>query len=891
MALKRYIFVSDTSDPYLVMDRYIATHNPVNWPNPEMIGRRNIIPDGSTVAWELPFGEGVGGVLSSDPNVPIGTFAPLGPRHGVASPEPTDPEARRKRALLRAHYEDERRQRERVQQRVETTDFFSDRMWAAADADVVAADEGADSIPQRMRTFLDAQHASTYNFIHFCDVELADAHLQEAMKLDLNAINALPTSEAQVAAVQSMYEHFGKYWQALNVRLWGWNKYRSALELAFGLDSHRDLAGHALNAAYRAGSQLNYITSNPNNPGADFYTREEEAGFPDAQNRQFLFNTVPTVVPVGCFYPLKTEAPWDYPSGNVTGPDIALAHDTRGVFTASSPARPYAIANAYVTAGTWRRQFMADFMAVGNLGFNYNFRQLRIGSDENNRHARFGIRTDGDANMNSTNDDGGAAACGLQIGRDVMAADGRNRTWCFAPSGEVHRLWLTSNGTLGGTIVTPSQVDSPEWVSLLCPRPNVNVYRYADFAPWNINQQTFGVLSNARGSYLSFPVRTERPSSSPLQNTPNNAPLHGDWLCAAYKNVENGVPQTFFLPPLLWYAQLIWPLLLELRGRNHLEVIYEVNLDVRGKNTWQGFATGNGAQVYSAMAERSLLASADAFRTQMSNASATGNAALGLIGVVPVVGPILGAIGGVALGAANLINKLFPPEGVWPQIDAFGRPMPTQEIFAIDPSSLSASIDNIIMPPTPPNYVAVPVTDRVHEAQTAMRSREHVIATSSPLFVPPGSLIRGTVRIRHIPEGSHVFIDGDDVSFNEGSAWEGDRHEYYDVTSRFGSHVLRINPPTGAPRGKQYTLTQEHPRLVVDYTPLGPPPPDRSTHHDVVRERHTTPRRDIRRSQEQAPRGLPIIPMVVGGIAVVALIAALLDAAQDEHEANGGRRE
>lgn len=143
--------------------------------------------------------------------------------------------------------------------RLTRTDPLDKKFWAVVDADLIHAKaeylahrdiwpEVPGSIPQQVQNFLAEGFSATDRFINYCDVPLAQAWLREARAQIVSARTGRPVypygetpqpymevyfrqggiQRATVAAWQA----FNNYLRALNLRPWGWARFRLALERA-----------------------------------------------------------------------------------------------------------------------------------------------------------------------------------------------------------------------------------------------------------------------------------------------------------------------------------------------------------------------------------------------------------------------------------------------------------------------------------------------------------------------------------------------------------------------------------------------------------------------------------------------------------------------------------
>lgn len=341
-----------------------------------------------------------------------------------------------------------------------------------------------------------------------------------------------------------------------------------------------------------------------------------------------------------------------------------------------------------VTSGLWRRMARGAMIQVfgtslsnsGSFGyFDLNkAHQLRFGQSEEIDRAQSQI-------MPTSGDKN----CGNEERRERL---------CPYPTGEAHRLWITNFATLTGNFYYPEQVSGN------------SSFQVVGAQPW----PDFVDPSKAYG---------------------NTRP--GDWTTYA-----GNVTEYAFLPPLNWYAQMLWPLMEYLASRDPLEIIYEVRLDVLGKNLWTSCATGFGDRVLSSLAQQQASIGAQ----QMRAGAATGAGWSVLHGVtsaltlIPVVGSlaagVLGLIGSgiqLAIGASEYSDDRY--------FDCFGRLEPSLETHQItlisDGTKRAAALLALFpsgQPANPPDYVEEFLPPLyVQSSQTARAREAALLATLPPL--------------------------------------------------------------------------------------------------------------------------------------------------------------
>jgi len=127
-------------------------------------------------------------------------------------------------------------QRHRAKAREQDLLAPSEWCWADADAVELAADDPSLWQPSaQTAAFLGRNLRAVDRFLHFCDMDLAQAWLDIAQRLVASdsAIDALPR-ERQFEVCRDAWMSLGNVFRALNVRPYGWQKYRYQWEWALG---------------------------------------------------------------------------------------------------------------------------------------------------------------------------------------------------------------------------------------------------------------------------------------------------------------------------------------------------------------------------------------------------------------------------------------------------------------------------------------------------------------------------------------------------------------------------------------------------------------------------------------------------------------------------------
>lgn len=79
-------------------------------------------------------------------------------------------------------------------------------------------------------------------FSHIANVEDARAWLRKAQSITPAVIDAMPTARQQIQAVYDFWEAFANYFRAMNIRLYGWKRFRDAAEYAWGKPDRGNIA-------------------------------------------------------------------------------------------------------------------------------------------------------------------------------------------------------------------------------------------------------------------------------------------------------------------------------------------------------------------------------------------------------------------------------------------------------------------------------------------------------------------------------------------------------------------------------------------------------------------------------------------------------------------------
>lgn len=103
-------------------------------------------------------------------------------------------------------------------------------------------------------------------FSHIADVESARAWLRKAQSVTPAVIDAMPTARQQIQAVYDFWEAFANYFRAMNLRLYGWKRFRDAAEYAWGKPDRGNIAAGGNWRAQIARDSQRYDALDPNYP-------------------------------------------------------------------------------------------------------------------------------------------------------------------------------------------------------------------------------------------------------------------------------------------------------------------------------------------------------------------------------------------------------------------------------------------------------------------------------------------------------------------------------------------------------------------------------------------------------------------------------------------------
>lgn len=697
MAFRRYLIAMDASRPMATLDRYLAPD--VAWiPLAEtQIARARRYAEMQR-AGDAPTADVSGTTWNLDWNVAVET-------------------AENTLSQLRS-----------LQTRLATTDLFSPSAWVAVDADEFR-DATPANYPERMRAFLTAPHAKTEQFVHYANREVAIEALRRASISSPAQIAVMRTAEAQINSVNAMAKGLADYFRALNLRPWGWAKYRARfiacwgvaqwgagrgeLGASFAAALGREAAAYGSALATWGGSLggiLGGIRASRGTPTSDYYNSTVFG--PDGYDR--LFSVRP--VPRDAF-------------GGIGGPGTPAWRTLGGT----------EYPNNWRTEAWWRckQLFRTDDTA------NSTPSSVRFGSEAAVSRSR-----------------GNVDKC-AEIGSEI------GPTQCLGPSGDVFGVWLTNAALLGGG----NNYDQNCYLQTPC-------YEHVDCVA--------------------------RSLADGLTTGPN--PITGPWMCGAADAADSS--WLYYVPPHVWYALWLWPMIEYLSTRDPLEVIYEVFLDVSGKNMWTSFATNHGERVLAGLGRTSARTGTSANEALAAMQTALGTAAA----IGGTVNPMFGAVAGLGAAGAGLLQEVIPPSPGG-AIDELGRYEPAQEYLAINPNTrptYRVAVASALGIDGNPDGERAPIV--YHGAPPS-----HFTSSNSAL-----STGTATVRITGMPHGGNVYVDGNPAPLN--GRWTDDGMATWEVTVPAGAYILRVADAAGTSR---YAAVNLAPRqlFVARYAQLLTTPP------------------------------------------------------------------
>jgi hypothetical protein len=346
-----------------------------------------------------------------------------------------------------------------------------------------------------------------------------------------------------------------------------------------------------------------------------------------------------------------------------------------------------------------------------------------------------------------------------------------------------------------------------------------NIYR----RPWAVDDYS-DAINDQRPDLIPIP-----PTNTSQWSWLSDAMMSGDW------NV--------YLPPYLWYAKLLWPLVEYLQSKDPLELIHEVKMDMIGKNLWTSTAGGNGTSDISTDTP-------DISKMIVDSVFAIG------AGIVSAFNPIAGAIvGAVGFAASEIMEAAADKDAVL--IDCFGRRFGTVKGGAgksgiLDYFMISSRYRSEELPSAASELyfgmyafgqAPVPLPDREHPTSYTlpvegfidtpmpiafrrpvfnMRGLVEEWASKnafSPLFASPDFVYDPSTDIPDsrlvivgLPRDARVEIDGDDAQFGR---WDDAARTRWSSPESNGDHRLKVTLPNGRSYSQTVFVPANRPAVVL----------------------------------------------------------------------------
>lgn len=222
---------------------------------------------------------------------------------------------------------------------------------------------------------------------------------------------------------------------------------------------------------------------------------------------------------------------------------------------------------------------------------------------------------------------------------------------CQGATGDAHPLWIMYDGTLRGSYSYPLD---PVSAGL--------------FDSYDCAQQ------NGSETAAAAPVN-RAPGFSAYCGAVSRVTLHRKWWA-----VGAGQSYGTYLPPRIWYSQLIAPLLDYLASTDPFRLIYEVQMDVLGKNLWTMISCGESAANLATEGVVAGYAGSNVMQAGVQGVLSNASAAIGL---VSLINPLAGAIMGTAVAALGMISSATGGGAGNYRLDVFGRIEPALDSLAI----------------------------------------------------------------------------------------------------------------------------------------------------------------------------------------------------------------
>lgn len=423
------------------------------------------------------------------------------------------------------------------------------------------------------------------------------------------------------------------------------------------------------------------------------------------------------------------------------------------------------------------------------LASQYNVRvRPQIGADARSfgpGEVLFGLR----AEYNSV------VGCRPSSGADSIVAPSS----CYAPTGEVHRVWWQANGAMSGGHLFP---------------------------PLHLANAASDIL-NANDDIFQVGYDRAIPDGSNVYNGRSDG---YDWNAALFEPVTRpGTPwRLYVVAPLAWYWAIYFQPQPEFGGLSFVDWARSMSAAefIRLQRREATRSNAEMANFWNTTVEGLIGQGAVNASMEAANAARRRNNTTTLIGSgtdavaaaineavkeTPVIGLIAGVASQVGKVIAEIVSKGSENDKI--SIDVYGRLMPAFVVFDIygTKASFDASIlRQVPMPPAAPTntpVVGTVVGDGAPRVGVPTSGGRTSTSTSArrPASVSLAALRNATtapVQIHGMPWYGGVMIDGVAVD----GAWQDSAQTLWQVRAAPGAHTIRVSSPDGTARDFSVTV-------------------------------------------------------------------------------------
>jgi hypothetical protein len=466
-------------------------------------------------------------------------------------------------------------------------------------------------------------------------------------------------------------------------------------------------------------------------------------------------------------------------------------------------------------AGAWRDAAIGRFQAIYGGDFNQNSLRVRFGTRD---VIADGSRTEpGRSKL--------ANAC-VNIGAE------KDATTCTGATGDVHPVWITNAALLGGGVNYP-----------LDPVEAGMAENHDCVARSIVNGMTDGpdLVRGPAGFNWCCGATSPPYSNTTLEMRAVTSPSGG-------KARTWWQPWLSYLPPMIWYDLLIWPLVQYLVSIDPLQLVYEMQIDALGKNMWTAIACGRDVAGLASVGIMDGQATLAKIRQRSATVAMVQG---GATTIASLINPIAGAVVAMLSGVFSLVDENMVTDPLY-KLDCFGRVEPAVETLSIEAAarpSDAPDVERMIALGAPPlagvDAYEVPTAASVNQRVTitgmgtavgrgslAWVSDPSTIAAqaggrsqstgeSSMKFAEPDEAI---VRIVGMPQGGGVYLDGASTPID--GQWEaGTDATVWVVPVPYGTHSLAVRSPDGQVRAARVSLNSGQ-TLTGEFATMQPVVPE-----------------------------------------------------------------